>query len=121
MKQILNLKKLVKENENFRKVLFTGKQSQLVAMHLAPGDEIGDEVHPTIDQMFIIEDGRGELLVDGKPTPLEEDEVAFVPAGTHHNIRNVGKKPLKLCSIYAPPVHAPNAVEKSPHKLIAKA
>jgi mannose-6-phosphate isomerase-like protein (cupin superfamily) len=117
MKHVINLRKLVKENENFRKVLLTGKQSQLVAMHLAPGDEIGEEIHPTIDQMFVVEDGRGELILDGKLEVLEENVVAFAPAGTRHNIRNSGKKPLKLFTIYAPPVHAPDAVEKAHHKL----
>jgi mannose-6-phosphate isomerase-like protein (cupin superfamily) len=119
MKPVINLKKLARENENFRKVLLTGKQSQLVAMHLAPGEEIGEEVHPAIDQLFLIEDGRAELVLDGKPTPLEENDVAFAPAGTRHNIRNVGKKPVKLVSFYSPPVHAPNAVEKHPHKLVS--
>ena len=119
MKQVLNLKKLARENENFRKVLLTGKQSQIVAMHLAPGEEIGDETHPTIDQLFLVEEGRAELLIDGKPIPIEENEVALAPAGARHNLRNAGKKPLKCVTFYAPPVHAPNAVEKHPHKLVS--
>jgi mannose-6-phosphate isomerase-like protein (cupin superfamily) len=118
MKHVLDLEKLVKENDNFRKVLFTGKQCQLVAMHLLPGDEIGEELHPLIDQIFVVEDGKGELIIDGKPEPLLEEQVAFAPAGTRHNVRNTGKKPLKLFTMYAPPVHAPNLVEKAPHKLV---
>jgi mannose-6-phosphate isomerase-like protein (cupin superfamily) len=112
MKQVLDLKKLVKDNENYRKVLATGKQSQIVIMSLLPGEEIGEEIHPTTDQIFLFEDGRGEMVLDNKLLPIEEHSAAFVPAGVKHMIRCTGKKPLKLCSIYAPPAHAPELVEK---------
>lgn len=120
MKHILSIKKLTKENENFRKIVFTGKHAQVALMNLMPGDEIGEEVQADTDQMFFIEEGRGELHLEGKATPIEEHEVAFVPAGTRHNFRNLGKKPLKVFSIYSPPVHAPDAVQKFARKLVEK-
>ena len=120
MKQVLDLKKLVKENENYRKVLVTGKQSQVVIMSLPPGEEIGEEIHPTVDQIFLIEEGKGEIVIDNKLLPIEEHSAAFVPAGTKHVVRCTGKKPLKLCSIYSPPVHAPELVEKFAPKTFVK-
>lgn len=121
MKNILGIKKLVKENENFRKVVFTGKQAQVVVMNLMPGDEIGEETHPAIDQLFFVTDGRGEVELDGKATPVEEDDLAIVPAGTRHNFRNTGKKPLKVVTVYGSPVHAPEAVQRFARKLVEKA
>lgn len=120
MKQILSLTKLVKENENYRKVIATGKHTQVVLMSLAPGEELGDELHPAIDQFFLIEDGKGEMILDGKLLPVEEHDGAFVPAGTKHNLRNPGKKPLKFCTIYSPPAHAPEAVQKVAPKMAIK-
>ncbi|HET9952649.1 MAG TPA: cupin domain-containing protein [Candidatus Eisenbacteria bacterium] len=120
MKQVLDLKKLVKENENYRKVLVTGKQSQLVLMSLPPGEEIGEEIHPTVDQIFLFEEGKGEIVIDNKLLPIEEHSAAFVPAGAKHIVRCTGKKPLKLCSIYSSPVHAPELVEKSAPKSFVK-
>ena len=120
MKQVLDLKKLVKENENYRKVLTTGKQSQVVLMSLPPGEEIGEEVHPTVDQIFLFEDGRGEIMIDNKLLPIEEHSAAFVPAGSKHVVRCTGKKPLKLCTIYSPPVHAPELIEKFAPKTLVK-
>ena len=107
MKNVLGIKKLAKENENFRKVVLTGKQCQMVVMNLAPGDQIGEEIHATTDQLFFVEEGHGELVIDNKAQPLQEHEVGFVPAGTRHNVINAGKKPLRLFTVYSPPVHAP--------------
>jgi mannose-6-phosphate isomerase-like protein (cupin superfamily) len=120
MKQVLDLKKLVRENENYRKVLVTGKQSQVVMMSLPPGEEIGEEVHPNVDQLFLIEDGKGEIMIDNKLLPIEEHSAAFVPAGAKHTVRCTGKRPLKLCSIYSQPVHAPELVEKFAPKTFVK-
>ncbi len=120
MKQVLSLKKLVKENENFRKVIASGKHTQVVLMSLAPGEELGDEIHPAIDQLFLFEDGKGEMILDGKLLPVEEHDGAFVPAGTKHNLRNSSKKPLKFCTIYSPPAHAPDTVLKVAPKMAIK-
>ena len=113
MDKLQNLKQLVKKNEYFRKVVATGKHSQIVVMCLKRGEEIGEEVHAHVDQIFLVEEGEGELLLDRKAHHLEEDSLAFVPAGSRHLVRNTGEKPLKLCTIYSPPQHAANAVEIS--------
>lgn len=108
-----NLKKLVKENTNFRKVVFTGKHSQLVLMSLRPGEEIGEETHPTIDQIFTPVVGEGEAVVEGKVLSFKEHEILVVPAGTLHNIRNTGREPLRFYTIYAPPAHADGTIHKT--------
>jgi mannose-6-phosphate isomerase-like protein (cupin superfamily) len=120
MEKLQNLRHLVKKNDYFRKVVTTGKHSQVVVMSLKPGEEIPEEVHAHIDQIFLIEEGEGELLIDRKAFHLEEFTLAFVPAGAKHLLRNTGEKPLKLCTIYSPPEHAPNVQELSAPK-VAKA
>ncbi len=120
MENVLDLEKLAKQNENFRKVVLTGKQSQMVLMSLRPGEELGEEVHATTDQMFFVEEGQAELHLDARKIVLHEDQVGFVPAGTRHNLMNLGKKPLKLVTVYAPPVHAPDTIEKSAPKHVTK-
>jgi mannose-6-phosphate isomerase-like protein (cupin superfamily) len=120
MKEVLDLKKLVKENENYRRVINTGKQSQVVLMSLPPGEEIGEETHANVDQIFLIEDGKGEILIDNNLLPIEEHSAAFVPAGAKHTLRCTGKKPMKLCTIYAPPVHARDLVQRVAPKEFAK-
>ena len=111
MDTLFNLKQLAKRNENFRKVVTTGKHSQVVVMCLRRGEEIGEEVHPHVDQLFLIQEGEGELLLDRKAYHLEEHVLAFVPAGSKHLVRNTGEKPLRLFTVYSPPEHAPGEVE----------
>lgn len=93
-------------NRDFRRVLYTGPHMQLVLMALEPDEEIGEEVHEGTDQFFRVEDGRGEVWIDGRVTPIESDVAILVPAGARHNIKNTGHKPLKLYTLYAPPQHA---------------
>ncbi|MBI5044886.1 MAG: cupin domain-containing protein [Candidatus Levybacteria bacterium] len=108
-------KHLAKENENFRKVLYTGKNSQVVLMSIKPGEEIGEETHPTIDQIFIMVDGdeEVEVIIDGVPSWMDEHGILFVPAGTRHNILNKGNESLKLLSIYSPPAHEDGIVHRT--------
>ena len=94
-----DIEKLTEENADFRRVLYTGKHLQLVLMAIAPGDEIGEEVHETHDQFFRIEAGKGEVLIDGTRTPVEADDAVIVPAGARHNVFNTGSEPLKLYTI----------------------
>ena len=96
---------LTQNNEDYRRVLYTGKHLQLVLMALQPGEQIGEEVHETHDQFFRVEDGEGEVWIDGAKTPIEDDDAVIVPAGARHNIVNTGKTPLKLYTLYAPPEH----------------
>jgi mannose-6-phosphate isomerase-like protein (cupin superfamily) len=95
---------------DFRRVLYTGKNLQLVLMALEPGEEIGEEVHPDRDQFFRIEKGEGEVRIDGRETKITSDMAIIVPAGARHNLRNSGAEPLKLYTLYAPPEHADGTV-----------
>lgn len=110
------------ENTDFRRVLYTGAHLQLVLMSLQPGEEIGREVHPDVDQFFRVEQGRATLLIDGAEHVLEDDDIAIVPAGAEHNVINAGDGPLKLYTLYAPPehrdgtVHATAAVAEERHE-----
>lgn len=98
------------ENADFRRVLYTGKQMQLVLMALQPGEEIGEEVHRDGDQFFRVEEGKGEVWIDGTRTKIKSDTAIVVPAGARHNVKNTGEKPLKLYTLYAPPEHADGTV-----------
>lgn len=108
-----DIKKLTKENTNFRTVLHTGKQAQIVAMCIPVGGDIGEEVHPTIDQILFILDGEGEAILDGETRIIGEHDVVFVPAGTTHNFKNTGDEELKLFTVYAPPEHPDGTVHKT--------
>lgn len=108
-----DLKKLTKENTNFRKVLHTGKFSQIVAMSIPVDSDIGEETHPHTDQMLFFISGEGEAIVGGQMRPVFEHDVVFVPAGTLHNFKNIGHKDLKLFTVYAPPAHKDGTIHKT--------
>jgi mannose-6-phosphate isomerase-like protein (cupin superfamily) len=97
-------------NSDFRRVLYTGHNLQLVLMALAPGEDIGEEVHQTHDQFFRVEKGRGDVFIDGETTAIKSGWAMIVPAGARHNITNTGDKPLRLYTIYAPPQHQDHIV-----------
>jgi mannose-6-phosphate isomerase-like protein (cupin superfamily) len=97
-------------NDNFRKVLFTGKHMQLVVMSLKVGEDIGEEVHDTVDQFFRVEQGEANVVIDGQENTVKEDMVAIVPAGSKHNVINTGDVDLKLYTIYTPPNHPEGTV-----------
>jgi mannose-6-phosphate isomerase-like protein (cupin superfamily) len=97
--------RLARENENFRRVLFTTERSQLVLMSLRPGEEIGEEVHEGIDQVLAFADGQGEAVIEGSRSPVRAGSVVVVPGGTRHNFVNTGDAPLKLVTVYTPPEH----------------
>lgn len=108
-----NIEDRTEWNQDFRRVLFTGAHVQLVLMAVAPGDELGEEVHPDTDQFFRIEEGKGEVWIDGQRTPVEEDMAIVVPAGARHNLKNTGHKALKLYTLYAPPQHPDGTVHRT--------
>lgn len=108
-----DIKKLTKENINFRQVLHTGKNSQIVAMCLPVGVDIGEETHQNTDQLLFIVDGEGEAIVNGENRKIEEHDVIFVPAGAMHNFKNTGDHDLKLFTVYAPPEHVDGTVHKT--------
>ena len=105
-------------NRDFRRVLYTGPHMQLVLMSLDPGEDIGEEVHETTDQFFRVEEGEGEVSIDGRETHIQSDVAIVVPAGARHNVTNTGPKPLKLYTLYAPPHHEDGIVQR--HKADAE-
>lgn len=99
-----NIEKLTLENDNYRKVLYTAEHIQLVLMSLKPGDEIGLETHD-LAQFIRVEQGNGQVIIDGQTHSIEDDFAIIIPAGAEHNIINTGDMDLKLYSLYAPPEH----------------
>ena len=101
-----NIEKSTSENSNFRKVLYSGKHSQLVLMSLAPNEEIGMEVHPDNDQFFRFEKGQGKCVIDGNEYEVGDGFAVVVPSGANHNIINTSDTDdLKLYTIYSPAHH----------------
>ncbi len=101
-----NIEKDTLENSNFRKVLYTGKNSQLVLMSLKPKEDIGMEVHTENDQFFRIEKGEGKCVIDGNEYVLEDGSAIVVPVGAEHNVINISEnEDLKLYTIYSPAHH----------------
>jgi mannose-6-phosphate isomerase-like protein (cupin superfamily) len=94
------------ENNNFRKVLYTGKNLQLVLMSLKAGEAIGEETHQDIDQFFRFESGSGKCIIDGTEYLVEEGDAVVVPSGAKHNVINMhSSKELKMYTLYGPPNH----------------
>ena len=97
-------------NSRFREVLATGPHSQVVVMSIPPGEDIGAEVHETVDQVLVVVAGEGAAILDGERTPIGPGWLVQVPAGTHHDLVNTGATDLRLYTVYAPPQHAPGTV-----------
>jgi mannose-6-phosphate isomerase-like protein (cupin superfamily) len=107
---VADIEELTETNDDFRRVIYTGRKFQLVLMALQPGEEIGEEVHEDRDQFFRVEKGKGEIVIDGVASQIEADTAMIVPAGARHNVKNTGEKKLKLYTLYAPPEHRDGAV-----------
>jgi mannose-6-phosphate isomerase-like protein (cupin superfamily) len=97
---------------DFRRVLWTGKHSQLVIMTIQPGGEIGEEVHD-VDQILTFVSGIGEAIVSGEKRKVAQGDLVIVPAGRKHNFLNAGPNPLVLYTMYAPPEHADGVVHRT--------
>ncbi|MBK9264625.1 MAG: cupin domain-containing protein [Polyangiaceae bacterium] len=108
-----NIEKATEENNDFRRVLYTGHNLQLVLMAIQPGDEIGKEVHDDRDQFFRIESGTGEVWIDGVCHKVKADDGIIVPQGAEHNVVATGTEPLRLYTIYGPPEHIDGTVHKT--------
>jgi len=104
-----NIEKITEENANFRQVLFTGKYAQLVVMSLLAGEDIGVEVHDTVDQFFRIESGEGKVVMNGEETAFCPGSAIIVPAGTEHNV--IAVSAVKLYTLYSPPNHPADRVQ----------
>ena len=108
-----NIEQKTEGNTYFREVLFTGQHTQLVVMCLQVGEEIGMEVHPTVDQFFRIESGEGKVVMNGEEAVFSSGFGIVVPAGTQHNVINTGAQPLKLYTLYSPPNHPEGTVHQT--------
>jgi len=105
-----NIEKAAAENTNFRQVLYTAKNMQLVLMSLKPGEDIGEEVH-TLDQFIRVEAGTGKAILDEVEHEIADGSAVVIPAGTKHNIQNTATDAdMKLYTIYAPPEHQDGVV-----------
>jgi mannose-6-phosphate isomerase-like protein (cupin superfamily) len=110
MGYVTNIEKDALENENFRSVLYTAKNSQLVIMSLKPKEEIGMEVHQ-LDQFIRVEKGSGKTVLNGKEQEITDGFAVVVPAGTEHNIVNTSEtEEMKLYTVYSPPNHKDGTV-----------
>nr|MDO8082377.1 cupin domain-containing protein [Candidatus Freyarchaeota archaeon] len=114
------IEKETKKNTDFRRVLYTGKYSQLVLMSLKPGEEIGEETHDDVDQFFRFEEGEGKVIIDGVEHRVKDGNAVVVPAGARHNVINTSKAAnLKLYTIYSPPEHQDGVVRRTKKEAMA--
>ena len=107
---VANIEERTRDNADFRRVLYTGHNLQLVVMSLAPGEEIGEEVHDDRDQFFRVDSGTGVISIDGVDHQVKDDDGVIVPQGARHNVKATGSTPLKLYTIYGPPEHIDGTV-----------
>lgn len=111
---VTDIEKDTIENTDFRRVLYTTKNTQLVLMSIPPGGDIGEEVHTTIAQFFRVEKGSGQVIFNGKQYHIEDGSAFIIPQETRHNIVNTSDtEDLKLYTLYAPPNHKKNTVHKT--------
>lgn len=109
-----NMEKLTVDNTNFRKVLYTGQQMQLVLMSLKPGEDIGSEVHPENDQFFRFDAGQGKVVINETEYDVTDGDAVIVPRGSQHNVINISEtEDLKMYTIYAPAHHKDGIVRET--------
>jgi len=122
---VVDIEQAVEENPYFRRALWTGRHMQVVLMSLRPGEDIGLEMHPNVDQFIRIEDGDGLVQMGTSRDRLdiqrrvEDGYTVMIPAGTWHNLTNIGHEPLKLYTIYAPPEHPHGTVHRTKAEALA--
>ena len=109
----LDIERLTRENEDFRREVVTADHSQVVLMTIPVDEEIGEEVHEGIDQLLVFVEGDAEAILEGQSSPVRAGQAVLVPAGTRHNFRNTGAQPLLLWTVYAPPEHPPGTVHRT--------
>jgi mannose-6-phosphate isomerase-like protein (cupin superfamily) len=116
----INLEEETRKNTNFRRVLYTGKYSQLVFMSLKAGEEIGEEVHDNVDQFFRFEGGEGKVVIDDVEHKVTDGIGVIVPAGAKHNVINTSDaEDLKLYTIYSPPQHQDKVIRHTKQEALA--
>ena len=117
---VTGLEKETVANSDFRRVLYTGKNCQLVLMSLKPGEEIGEEVHEDHDQFFRFEVGQGKVVIDGVEHLVKDGSGVIVPAGAKHNVINTSKLGnLRLYTIYSPPEHMDGVIRHTKQEAMA--
>ena len=116
---VTNIEKDTLENENFRKVLYTAKNMQLVVMSLNAKEEIGLETHPEHDQFIRVDKGSAKAILNGEESELVDGSCVIIPAGDEHNIVNTGDGELKLYTIYSPPEHPDGTVHATKAEAVA--
>jgi len=109
----VDIMEAARTNDAFRREVMTGKHEQVVVMTIPPGGEIGEEVHPNTDQVFVFIEGEGEARLESETSPVRANDLVFVRAGTRHNFVNTGTQRLRVISMYAPPQHPPGTVHQS--------
>ena len=111
---VTNIEQDTLENEDYRRVLFTGPNTQLVLMTLQPGDEIGLEVHEEHDQFIRVEAGSGTAVLNGQEHQLEDGTAVVIPAGVEHNVINSSRsEALRLYTLYSPPEHPDGTIHRA--------
>lgn len=110
---ITNIDRETVTNRNFRQVLYTSSNMQLVVMSIRPGQDIGEEVHESVDQFIRVERGSGTVVFNGMEHRIRGGSAFIIPQGTEHNIINTGSRSLKLYTVYSPPNHMKDAVHKT--------
>jgi len=117
---VADIEKETTKNTDFRRVLYTGKYSQLVLMSIKPSEEIGEETHEDVDQFFRFEEGEGKVIIDGVEHRVKDGNGVIVPAGARHNVINTSKLVnLKLYTIYSPPEHQDGVVRHTKKEAMA--
>ena len=117
---VIQIEKETRKNADFRRVLYTGKHSQLVLMNLKPLEEIGAETHEDVDQFFRFERGEGKVVIDGVEHRVKDGNGIIVPAGARHNVINTSKRAtLRLYTIYSPPEHKDGVVRHTKGEAMA--
>ncbi len=117
---VVDIEKETTKNTDFRRVLYTGKYSQLVLMSIKPGEEIGEETHDDVDQFFRFEEGEGKVIIDGVEHRVKDGNGVIVPAGARHNVVNTSKLvDLRLYTIYSPPEHQDGVVRHTRKEAMA--
>jgi mannose-6-phosphate isomerase-like protein (cupin superfamily) len=117
---VVDIEKETTKNTDFRRVLYTGRDSQLVLMSIKPGAEIGEETHNDVDQFFRFEAGEGKVIIDGAEHRVKDGNAVIVPAGARHNVINTSKfVDLRLYTIYSPPEHQDGVVRHTKEEAMA--
>jgi mannose-6-phosphate isomerase-like protein (cupin superfamily) len=114
-----NIVEKAQTNEDFRRVLITGEDNQVVVMSLEADQDVGMEVHEDLDQIVVCIEGHGEVIIDGERDEFGPQDLVFVPQGTRHNLTNTGDTEMKLYTIYSPPEHDPGTIHQTKAEALA--